>query len=69
MDPQAATSQTDAERRLALARQAFKEFSVVCFWSWPADPVITEQTIPLIVEGLRLNGGHRGYRIAAELCP
>ncbi len=38
-----------------------------CFWSWPADPEITEATIPLIIEGLRLHGGHRGYRIAAQL--
>lgn len=58
----------DTERRLELARLAFKEFSSQCFWSWPADPEITEKTIPFIVEGLRLNCGHRGYRLAAELC-
>ena len=61
-------SEADRERRLALARQAFKDFSAQCFWFWKDDPEITEKTIPLIVQELRLNGGHAGYRIAAELC-
>ncbi|SPE56278.1 conserved hypothetical protein [Verrucomicrobia bacterium] len=60
--------QTVRRRRLELARRAFKKFSVRCFWSWPADTEITEETIPLIISGLRLYGGHEGYRIAAELC-
>ena len=55
-------------QRLELARRAFKEFSVQCFWSWSENTEITEDTIPLIVRGLRLHGGHQGYRIAAELC-
>lgn len=59
---------SDRERRLELARKAFKEFSVRCFWSWQEDAQITEETIPLIVRGLRQYGGHKGYRIAAELC-
>ena len=61
---------TDAERerRLALARQAFKDFKAQCFWFWRDDPEIDEDTIPQIVRELRHNGGHRGYRIAAELC-
>ncbi len=60
--------QSERERRLELARKAFKEFSATCFWSWPEDAQITEETIPLIVRGLRLHGGHKGYRIAAQLC-
>ena len=55
-------------RRLDLARQVFKEFSAQCFWSWQRDTEITERTIPLIIRGLRLYGGHRGYKLAAELC-
>ena len=62
------TEQLDRERRLELARHAFKEFFVQCFWSWSEDAEITEATIPLIVEGLRHHGGHRGYQVAAELC-
>ena len=61
-------SPADRERRLALARQAFADFSAQCFWFWKDDPNITEETIPLIVRELRLNGGHAGYRVAAELC-
>jgi len=59
---------SERERRLALARKAFKEFYAQCFWS--ADPglPILEEHIPFVTRGLRLHGGHRGYRIAAELC-
>jgi len=63
--------ENDAEarqRRLELARRAFKEFSAQCFWSAPADMQITEQDVRFIIRGLRLHGGHKGYRIAAELC-
>lgn len=60
--------QTQRERRLELARKAFREFSAKCFWSWPEDTEITEEIIPLIIRGLRLHGGHQGYKIAAELC-
>ncbi len=56
------------QRRLELARQAFREFSGQCFWSAPPDMEITEADIPFIIRGLRLHGGHRGYRLAADLC-
>lgn len=62
------TEEAKRARRLELARQAFKEFSAQCFWSWREDAEITEEAIPLIIKGLRLHGGHRGYRIAARLC-
>ena len=61
-------SEADRERRLVLARQAFHDFRAQCFWFWKDNPEISEKTIPLIVEDLRLHGGHRGYRVAAELC-
>ncbi len=56
------------QRRLELARRAFQEFYAQCFWSAPADFEVTEADIPIIVRGLRLHGGHKGYRIVAELC-
>ena len=68
MNPEEVITQAERERRLTLAREAFREFRVQCFWFWKDDPEITENTIPLLVEDLRLHGGHRGYRIAAELC-
>jgi hypothetical protein len=60
-------TKSDRECRLELARKAFKDFYAQCFWS--ADPglVVEEQHIPLIIRGLRLHGGHKGYRLAAEL--
>jgi hypothetical protein len=60
---------TDAQRRrLELARKAFREFSAQCFWSAPADLEVTEADIPFIIRGLRLHGGHKGYKIVDELC-
>ena len=46
----------------------FKEFSAICFWSYRTDFEIEESDIPWIVRELRYYGGHRGYRVAAELC-
>ena len=62
------TDQGVRQRRLELARLAFKEFYIQCFWSWQEDPEITEETIPLIVRALRIHGGAKGYDLAAELC-
>ena len=62
------TVQTDRERRLELARKAVKEFYAQCFWSSDPHLVVQEEHIPLILRNLRLHGGHKGYRIAAELC-
>jgi hypothetical protein len=59
---------TEHERRLELARKAFKEFYAQCFWSYREDAEITEQKIPFVIRGLREHGGLAGYRAAAELC-
>jgi hypothetical protein len=56
------------QRRLELARQAFKEFYAQCFWSSDPEHLVEEADIPWIIRNLRQNGGHRGYRIVAELC-
>jgi hypothetical protein len=56
------------QRRLELARRAFREFYTQCFWSWQENPEITPETIPLIVRELRIHGGAKGYQLAAELC-
>ena len=63
-----ASDKSERERRLELARKAFKDFYAQCFWSYREDLEITEDKIPLIIQGLREQGGHAGYRIAAELC-
>ena len=56
------------QRRLDLARQAFREFYAQCFWSYREDAEITEDKIPFVVRGLREHGGLAGYQAAAELC-
>ena len=56
------------QRRLDLARRAFKEFYAQCFWSADPDHFVVEADLPWIIRNLRQNGGHRGYRIVAELC-
>jgi hypothetical protein len=58
---------SERERRLELARKAFKEFYARCFWSYREDLEITEEFIPFVVRGLRQHGGLAGYRIAGEL--
>jgi len=55
-------------RRLELARKAFREFYGQCFWSYRQDAEITEEDIPWVMRELRLNGGHRGYRVVGEIC-
>ena len=67
MQTPASDAQADRERRLALAQKAFRDFKAICFWSWDSDLVIEERDIPNIISGLREYGGHKGYRIAAEL--
>jgi hypothetical protein len=56
------------QRRLELARKAFREFYAQCFWSYREDAEITEDKIPFVIRGLREHGGLAGYRIASELC-
>lgn len=56
------------QRRLDLARKAFKEFYAQCFWSYREDAEITEDKIRFVIRGLREHGGLAGYRIAAKLC-
>ena len=58
----------DCARRVDLARKAFKEYFALCFWSSDPNREIHEEDIPFVIRGLRHYGGHRGYRIAAELC-
>jgi hypothetical protein len=57
------------QRRLELARKAYKDFHALCFWSYRPDAEILEDDIPWVVRGLRHNGGHKGYRIVTDLCP
>jgi hypothetical protein len=55
------------EERLALADSLYREFHARCFWHCPRDLVITEDLIPLVVQGLRKHGGRRGFILSAKL--
>jgi hypothetical protein len=56
-----------AEEKLALANRRYREFRSLCFWHSPPNLAITEDLIPFVINGLRNHGGHRGFRLAAEL--
>lgn len=62
------TVDAERERRLELARRAFHEFFAQCFWSCNPTLDVKDEDIPWIIRGLRLHGGHKGYRLVAELC-
>ena len=56
------------DERLHLAQQAYGEYRTRCFWFMPKDLVVTEENFPLIIEGLKLDGGHKGWKLAHSLC-
>jgi hypothetical protein len=56
------------QRRLDLAKKAFREFYAQCFWSYREDAEMTENKIEFVIRGLREHGGLAGYQVAAELC-
>jgi hypothetical protein len=62
------THPTDQERRLKLARQAFKDFYAQCFWAYREDADIGEKDIPWVIRELRHYGGAKGYQTVAEIC-
>jgi hypothetical protein len=56
------------EERLRLAQAAYQEYLGRCFWFMREDLIITKSNLPLIIEGLKLHGGHRGWKLAHALC-
>lgn len=63
----AVSESTASSERLALADRLYREFHARCFWHCPRDLVITEDLIPLVVQGLRKHGGRRGFILSAKL--
>jgi hypothetical protein len=67
----AATSPTSTmtmEERLRRAQAAYREYSCRCFWFMDENLIVTEKNLPLIIEWLKLHGGHKGWKLAHELC-
>jgi hypothetical protein len=54
--------------RIREARRIFKRFYAQCFWYMRPDLNITRENIPVLVRGLRQNGGRQGFLLAAKLC-
>jgi len=54
--------------RVREARRAFKTFRAQCFWHLRDDFDITLDDVPAIADGLRRNGGRKGFLLAAKLC-
>ncbi|MBM4345703.1 MAG: hypothetical protein FJ100_20205 [Deltaproteobacteria bacterium] len=52
---------------VAAAAEAYRRFHTNCFWSSDPRLEITAALVPFVVRGLRENGGHAGYRAAAEI--
>lgn len=67
-EPSLTSSDLTDEARLRTARWAFRRFHGQCFWYLRADLEITLADLPMIVDGLRKNGGHAGFLLAAKLC-
>jgi hypothetical protein len=54
--------------KLELARKALYDFHAQCFWYLREDIEPKPADLDEIVRGLRLNGGRRGFLLAAKLC-
>jgi hypothetical protein len=54
--------------RVREARRAFKRFHERCFWSSPANYVVTVDDIPWVARQLMTHGGRDGWRIGSRLC-
>lgn len=63
------TEQDTRQRRLELARKTMQELSGQANWYTSEHWAVTEGEIPALIKKLRLYGGERGYKVAAELMP
>ena len=52
---------------LELARRLYREYHARCFWNSPRDLDITVEDLPFVAKGLRLYGGHDGFRLSGKL--
>lgn len=54
--------------RLALASEALDRYRTLCFWYLSPDFTVTEETLHLVIGGLRNYGDRAAFQIAARLC-
>ena len=64
-----ALSRAQARRMVAvrLAREAFRRFRVLCFWSYDADLKITASNAAWVAEQLRRNGNRAAWNAAGRI--
>jgi hypothetical protein len=55
------------QTRLELAARLFREYYSSCFWHYRPDLPISQDTIPLVIQGLRHHGGRQRLLAAARL--
>lgn len=53
---------------LAAARAALAAYRTTCFWSLSPGFAVTEETLPIIIKGLRRHGDRHAFQLAAQLC-
>lgn len=66
-DPVEIPTPGDQSERLKLARDLYREFYSQCFWHCPEELDLTDDHIPMVVEGLRTYGGRRGFVLSGKL--
>ena len=49
------------------AQELFRQYYAQCFWHLKPDLKITSESVPLVLERLRIYGGRQGYLLAREL--
>jgi hypothetical protein len=64
----AETEKLTLPEKLALAQRAFEKYKTTCFWFLRDDLVVSEETLPLVIKGLRSDGDREAFLIAAKLC-
>jgi hypothetical protein len=64
----AASQESQAAERLALAREALGTYRTRCFWSLSPDFKVTAESLPIIIAGLRQHGDRAAFLLAARLC-
>lgn len=49
------------------AQELFRQYHAQCFWHMRPDLVITQELVPVVIQGLRRYGGRQGFQLAHEL--
>jgi hypothetical protein len=67
LEERVARLKAKTRQRLELANRLFREYHTRSFWHCPPDLVITEELIPMVVQGLRKYGGREGFILSRKL--